>query len=110
KKETGVDVPRSMVPPAPNVDLYKPRKRKRTVKTSEDEPKKKEMKKEKVTASEKQKETVVEKEKVIVAEREKIVAAEVDKRKKDKKRKSAEVKAENIISICQGDASEVLKR
>ncbi|MCI96076.1 hypothetical protein A2U01_0117375, partial [Trifolium medium] len=46
-----------MVPPAPNMDLYKPRKRKRTVKTSEEqEPKKNEMKKEDVTTSEKQKE------------------------------------------------------
>ncbi|MCI52493.1 hypothetical protein A2U01_0073737, partial [Trifolium medium] len=32
KKETGIHVPRSMVPPAPNVDLYKPKKRKRNVK------------------------------------------------------------------------------
>ncbi|MCI54344.1 hypothetical protein A2U01_0075594, partial [Trifolium medium] len=37
KKSTGIDVPRSMVPPAPNVDLYKPMKRKRTVKSSEEE-------------------------------------------------------------------------
>ncbi|MCI69821.1 hypothetical protein A2U01_0091084, partial [Trifolium medium] len=28
KKDTNVDVPREMVPPAPTVDLYKPRKRK----------------------------------------------------------------------------------
>ncbi|MCI33717.1 hypothetical protein A2U01_0054934, partial [Trifolium medium] len=42
KKETGINVPRSLVPPAPNVDLYKPRKMKRTVKTSEEEVKKEE--------------------------------------------------------------------
>ncbi|MCI39218.1 hypothetical protein A2U01_0060449, partial [Trifolium medium] len=45
KKESGINVPRSMVPPVPNVDLYKPKKRKRTVKTSEEEPQKKEVKK-----------------------------------------------------------------
>ncbi|MCI59061.1 hypothetical protein A2U01_0080316, partial [Trifolium medium] len=47
----GVLVPRSMVPPAPDTDLYKPRKRKRKKKTSEEEeeePKKKEIKKEAV--------------------------------------------------------------
>ncbi|MCI36467.1 hypothetical protein A2U01_0057690, partial [Trifolium medium] len=36
KKETDINVPRSMVPPAPNVDLYKPKKRKRSVKSSEE--------------------------------------------------------------------------
>ncbi|MCI92492.1 hypothetical protein A2U01_0113788, partial [Trifolium medium] len=46
KKETGINVPRIMVPPAPNVDLYKPKKRKRTVKSSEEEAQKKEVKKE----------------------------------------------------------------
>ncbi|MCI25451.1 hypothetical protein A2U01_0046642, partial [Trifolium medium] len=51
KKSTGIDVPRSMVPSAPNEDLYKPRKRRRNVKSSEEETKKKEMKKEKVTPS-----------------------------------------------------------
>ncbi|MCI79024.1 hypothetical protein A2U01_0100295, partial [Trifolium medium] len=41
-----------MVPPAPNTDLYKPRKRKRNQKASEEEePKKKEVKKEKVSSS-----------------------------------------------------------
>ncbi|MCH93056.1 hypothetical protein A2U01_0014003, partial [Trifolium medium] len=39
KKETGFNVPRSMVPPAPNVDLYKPRKRKRKTKASEESEK-----------------------------------------------------------------------
>ncbi|MCI35131.1 hypothetical protein A2U01_0056352, partial [Trifolium medium] len=34
------------VPPAPNVDLYKPKKRKRTVKTSKEEVQKEEVKKE----------------------------------------------------------------
>ncbi|MCI71634.1 hypothetical protein A2U01_0092897, partial [Trifolium medium] len=33
-RTTGVFVPRSMVPPAPDTDLYKPRKRKRKQKTS----------------------------------------------------------------------------
>ncbi|MCI51128.1 hypothetical protein A2U01_0072372, partial [Trifolium medium] len=48
-RSTGIVVPRSMVPPAPNVDLYKPRKKRRAEKTSEEqEPKKKEMKKEDV--------------------------------------------------------------
>ncbi|MCI93321.1 hypothetical protein A2U01_0114619, partial [Trifolium medium] len=46
-RSTGIVVPKSMVPPAPNTDLYKPRKRKRAEKTSEEEPKKKEVKKEK---------------------------------------------------------------
>ncbi|MCI73524.1 hypothetical protein A2U01_0094788, partial [Trifolium medium] len=46
KKETDINVPRSMVPPTPNVDLYKPKKRKRTVKSSEEETQKKEVKKE----------------------------------------------------------------
>ncbi|MCI33454.1 hypothetical protein A2U01_0054671, partial [Trifolium medium] len=81
KKETGVDVPRSMVPPTPNVDLYKPRKRKRSVKTSEEEPKKKEMKKEIENVAEKKK--VIEKKEMIVAEAGK---------KKDKKRKSVGIK------------------
>ncbi|MCI76200.1 hypothetical protein A2U01_0097469 [Trifolium medium] len=54
-RTTGIVGPRSMVPPAPNVDLYKPRKRRRAEKTSEEqEPKKKEKKKEDVTISEKQ--------------------------------------------------------
>ncbi|MCI49173.1 hypothetical protein A2U01_0070416, partial [Trifolium medium] len=64
-RTTGVFVPRSMFPPAPNTDLYKPRKRKRTEKTSEDEePKKKEVKKEVVKPSEKQKEDTTAEEKV----------------------------------------------
>ncbi|MCI50249.1 hypothetical protein A2U01_0071493, partial [Trifolium medium] len=46
KKETGINVPRSLVPPTPNVDLYKPGKRKITVKTSEEEVQKEEVKKE----------------------------------------------------------------
>ncbi|MCI31121.1 hypothetical protein A2U01_0052332, partial [Trifolium medium] len=46
KNETGINVPRSMVPPTPNVDLYKPRKRKRNVKTSEEEDQKEEVQKE----------------------------------------------------------------
>ncbi|MCI60456.1 hypothetical protein A2U01_0081712, partial [Trifolium medium] len=75
KKETGVEISRNMVPPAPNVDLYKPRKRKRAVKTSEEESKKKEMKKEK--------ENVAEKEKVIVTEKEEVIVAEAGKKKKD---------------------------
>ncbi|MCI39516.1 hypothetical protein A2U01_0060748, partial [Trifolium medium] len=79
KKSTGIDVPRSMVPPAPNVDRYKPRKRKRTVKSYEEEPPKKEMKKEEVIIK-KQKETVVEKEKVIVAEKEEVIVAEAGKK------------------------------
>ncbi|MCH84757.1 hypothetical protein A2U01_0005593 [Trifolium medium] len=35
KKDIGVDVPREMVPPAPIVDLYKPRKRKSSTKKEE---------------------------------------------------------------------------
>ncbi|MCI83054.1 hypothetical protein A2U01_0104329, partial [Trifolium medium] len=69
-------VPRSMVPPAPDVDLYKPRKRKRNQKPSEDkeedeeEPKLKVVKKEDGTTSESIKEKVVaEKAEVIVAEK-----------------------------------------
>ncbi|MCI34191.1 hypothetical protein A2U01_0055409, partial [Trifolium medium] len=76
KKETGVDVPRSMVPPAPNVDLYKPRKRKRTVKSSEEEPQKKEMKKEEV----------------IFAEKKEVIVAKAGKKKDSKKRKSVGIK------------------
>ncbi|MCI56599.1 hypothetical protein A2U01_0077850, partial [Trifolium medium] len=56
-----------MVPPAPDTDLYKPRKRKRNVKSSEDQeegPNIKEIKKEAVTASVSVKEKVV-KEKVV---------------------------------------------
>ncbi|MCI92680.1 hypothetical protein A2U01_0113977, partial [Trifolium medium] len=45
-----------MVPPSPNVDLYKPRKRKRIVKSFVDELEKKEMKKEEVITTEKHKE------------------------------------------------------
>ncbi|MCI08418.1 hypothetical protein A2U01_0029495, partial [Trifolium medium] len=41
-----------MVPPAPNVDLYKPRKRKRLVKASEQEGQKEEVKKEEVKKEE----------------------------------------------------------
>ncbi|MCI46172.1 hypothetical protein A2U01_0067412, partial [Trifolium medium] len=78
-------------PPAPNVDLYKPRKRKRNVKSSEEEPKKKEMKKENVDSSGKEKVIVAEKEEVIVAEKEEVVATEVGK-KKEKKRKSYGIK------------------
>ncbi|MCI36108.1 hypothetical protein A2U01_0057330, partial [Trifolium medium] len=84
-KSTGIVVPRSMVPPAPNVDLYKPRKRKRTEKSSEvEEPKKKEIKKEKVDSSEKEKASVAEKIEVVVTEE--------GKKKKDKKRKSSGIK------------------
>ncbi|MCI16971.1 hypothetical protein A2U01_0038117, partial [Trifolium medium] len=68
-KSTGIVVSRSMVPPAPNMDLYKPKKRKRIEKTSgEQGPKKKEMKKEGVTTSEKQKDDTVGKEKVVAEE------------------------------------------
>ncbi|MCI33159.1 hypothetical protein A2U01_0054375, partial [Trifolium medium] len=78
--------PRSMVPPAPDIDLYKPKKRKRSEKTSgEKEPKKKEIKKEAGTTSEKQKEDPAGKGKVV----EKKVAEEG---KKDKKRKSSGIK------------------
>ncbi|MCI51852.1 hypothetical protein A2U01_0073096, partial [Trifolium medium] len=57
KKSTGIDVPRSMVPPAPDINLYKPKKMKRSEKTSEEqEPKKKKVKKEAVGSSEKKKE------------------------------------------------------
>ncbi|MCI43731.1 hypothetical protein A2U01_0064969, partial [Trifolium medium] len=65
KRSTGIDVPRSMVPPAPDVNLYKPKKRKRAEKTSEEESKKKEVKKEAVTTSEKKKEVSSGKEKVV---------------------------------------------
>ncbi|MCI30674.1 hypothetical protein A2U01_0051885, partial [Trifolium medium] len=83
----GIVVPRSMVPPAPNTDLYKPRKRKRTAKTSEEQkPKKKEMKKEEVTTSEKQKDDTAGEEKVV---KEKVV---VEEAKKDKKRKTSGIK------------------
>ncbi|MCI20396.1 hypothetical protein A2U01_0041558, partial [Trifolium medium] len=85
KKSIGISVPRSMVPPTPNVDLYKLRKRKRNAKSSEEEPKKKEIKKEKMESSGK------EKEKEIVAEEE-IVAAAEEGKKKDNKRKSSGVK------------------
>ncbi|MCI31536.1 hypothetical protein A2U01_0052748, partial [Trifolium medium] len=49
KQDIGVDVPRDMVPPAPTVDLYKPRKRKASAKEGKKELKKearKEVKKE----------------------------------------------------------------
>ncbi|MCI33480.1 hypothetical protein A2U01_0054697, partial [Trifolium medium] len=46
KKDIGVDVPRELVPPAPTVDLYKPRKRKRVVKEAEKEVGKKVARKE----------------------------------------------------------------
>ncbi|MCI66926.1 hypothetical protein A2U01_0088184, partial [Trifolium medium] len=59
-----VFVPRSMVPAAPETNLYKPRKRKRrTSEDQEEEPEKKEIKKEAVTTSESGKEKIV-KEKV----------------------------------------------
>ncbi|MCI21100.1 hypothetical protein A2U01_0042264, partial [Trifolium medium] len=89
-----------MVPPAPNVDLYKPRKRKRTEKsTTEEEPKKKEMKKEDVITSEKQKEDTAGKEKVV---KEEVVVAEEGK-KKDKKRKSAGIKIDERRSKMKHD-------
>ncbi|MCH82653.1 hypothetical protein A2U01_0003464, partial [Trifolium medium] len=40
KKDTGIDVPMSMVPSAPTVDLYKPRKRKASAKEGKKEVKK----------------------------------------------------------------------
>ncbi|MCI61200.1 hypothetical protein A2U01_0082457, partial [Trifolium medium] len=52
----------------PNVDLYKPKKRKRNVKTSEEETQKKEVKKEEV------------------------IVAEAGKKKSDKKRKAVGIK------------------
>ncbi|MCI15994.1 hypothetical protein A2U01_0037134, partial [Trifolium medium] len=100
KKSTGIDVPRSMVPPAPNVDLYKPRKRKRAEKTSEEqEPKKKEFKKEDVTTSEKQKEDPPGKEKVV--KKESVVAEEG--KKKDKKRRSPGIKIDEGRSKMKHD-------
>ncbi|MCI25053.1 hypothetical protein A2U01_0046241, partial [Trifolium medium] len=74
-----------MVPPTPNVDLYKPRKRKRTEKSSKEEPKRKEIKKENVDTSGK------EKVEVVVAEKVEVVVAEEGK-KEDKKRKSTGIK------------------
>ncbi|MCI35750.1 hypothetical protein A2U01_0056971, partial [Trifolium medium] len=73
KKETGISVPRSIVPPAPNVDLYKPKKRKRNVKTSEEETQKREVKKEEV-------------------KKEEVIVAEAGKKKNDKKRKAVGIR------------------
>ncbi|MCI37632.1 hypothetical protein A2U01_0058856, partial [Trifolium medium] len=93
-RTTGVFVPRSMVPQAPNEDLYKPRKRKRTERTSEEQgPKKKEIKKEGVTTSEKHKEDTSGKEKVVVEEG----------KKKDKKRKSSGIKIDEGRSKMKHD-------
>ncbi|MCI56444.1 hypothetical protein A2U01_0077695, partial [Trifolium medium] len=88
-----------MVPPAPNVDLYKPRKRKRTEKSTEvEEPKKKEMKKEKVDSSGKEKEKVKE----IVAEKIEAVVTEEGK-KKETKRKSSGIKIDERRSKMKHD-------
>ncbi|MCI30782.1 hypothetical protein A2U01_0051993, partial [Trifolium medium] len=59
KKETRIDVPRDMVPPAPTVDLYKPEKRKRVVKVSDKEEG---QKKEKIEEKEEEKKEVAKKE------------------------------------------------
>ncbi|MCI09192.1 hypothetical protein A2U01_0030275, partial [Trifolium medium] len=92
--------PRSMVPPAPDVDLYKPKKRKRAEKTSEgEEPKKKEVKKEAVTTSEKKKEDTAGKEKVV--EEKAVVGEEV--KKKDLKRKSSGIKFDEGRSKMKHD-------
>ncbi|MCI26116.1 hypothetical protein A2U01_0047310, partial [Trifolium medium] len=79
KKETGINVTRSMVPPAPNVDLYKPKKRKRNAKSSEEEPQKKEVKKEKE------------------------IVKEVEKKKGDKKRKAVGIKIDEERSKMRND-------
>ncbi|MCI54815.1 hypothetical protein A2U01_0076065, partial [Trifolium medium] len=66
----GVFVPRSMVPPASEVEHYQPRKRKRNQKSSEEEePKLKEVKKEAGTTSESVKEKVVAEKTKVVAEK-----------------------------------------
>ncbi|MCH97003.1 hypothetical protein A2U01_0017996, partial [Trifolium medium] len=82
-KETGINVPRSMVPPAPNVDLYKPKKRKRTVKMSEEEA---------------QKEVAQKKE----AQKEE-VKKEAKKKKGEKKRKAEGIKIDEEISKKRHD-------
>ncbi|MCI01051.1 hypothetical protein A2U01_0022075, partial [Trifolium medium] len=86
-RSTGVFVPRSMVPPAPNTDLYKPRKRKQKTSEEEEEPKKKKGKKHVATTSKDVEEKVVE-EKVV--QKEAVVAEKV--KKKDLKRKSSGIK------------------
>ncbi|MCI57954.1 hypothetical protein A2U01_0079207, partial [Trifolium medium] len=75
-----------MVPPAPNVDLYKPKKRKRTVKTSEEEPHKKEMKKEKEIVDEAGKKKGVKKRKAVGIK----IDEERSKMKHDKKAKTSD--------------------
>ncbi|MCI47368.1 hypothetical protein A2U01_0068609, partial [Trifolium medium] len=82
-------------PPAPEVDLYKPRKRKRKQNTSEgeeEEPKIKDIKKEAVTTSESVKEQVV---------KEKVVAEKA--KKKDRKRKFSGIKIDEGRSKMKDD-------
>ncbi|MCH93378.1 hypothetical protein A2U01_0014327, partial [Trifolium medium] len=99
KKSTRIDVPRSMVPPALNVDLYKPKRKRAETTYGEQEPKTKEIKKEAVTTSEKQKEDPAEKEKV--AQKEAVVAEKV--KNKDLKRKSSGVKIDEGRSKMKHD-------
>ncbi|MCI16906.1 hypothetical protein A2U01_0038051 [Trifolium medium] len=81
KKETGINVPRSMVPPAPNVDLYKPKKRKRKTKDSEEPEENVEQEQE--DQKEKKKKNVL---------KEKMVEEKVVEKKEDKKRKVVGIK------------------
>ncbi|MCI30838.1 hypothetical protein A2U01_0052049, partial [Trifolium medium] len=90
-RSTGVFVPRRMVPPAPNTDLYKPRKRKRN--QEEEELKKRESKKQAGTTSKVVEEKVVD-EKIVEEKGDQKVEAVVAEKaqKKNLKRKSSGIK------------------
>ncbi|MCI04950.1 hypothetical protein A2U01_0025999, partial [Trifolium medium] len=85
KRDTGVNVPRDMVRPAPIVDLYKPKKRKRVVKVSEKEEGRK---KEKVEDKKKEK---VEQKKEEKEEKKKDVKL-IEKKEVSRKRKAEGIK------------------